>query len=88
MAFLQRVDSVILRHIHLIFMAFLQRVASGILRHIHLIFMAFLLCVASWEKRSTFYLFQSLSMATQRGNVASILGTVPNMKKLDEIYSL
>ena len=46
------------------------------------------ICEVSGEKRSTFYLFQSLSMATQRGNVASILGTVPNMKKLDEIYSL
>ena len=41
---------------------------------------------ATGEKRSTFFLFQSLSMATQRGNVASVLGTVPSVKKLDELY--
>ena len=40
------------------------------------------------EKRSTQYLFQRLSMATQRGNVASILGTTPNMRNLDEIFYL
>ena len=40
------------------------------------------------NKRSTFYLFQSISMAIQRGNAASILGTVKPNKKLDEIYYL
>ena len=40
------------------------------------------------EKRSRYFLFQALSMATQRGNVASILGTAPNVKKMDEIYYL
>ena len=40
------------------------------------------------EKRSTSYLFQSISIATQRGNAASVIGTVPNTKKLDEIYEL
>ena len=40
------------------------------------------------EKRSTFYLFQSISMAVQRGNAASILGTVKSSEKLDEIFYL
>ena len=40
------------------------------------------------EKRARYFLFQALSMATQRGNVASILGTTPNVKKMDEIYYL
>ena len=40
------------------------------------------------EKRSRYFLFQALSMATQRGNVASILGTAPNVKKMDEIFYL
>ena len=40
------------------------------------------------NKRSTFFLFQSISMAIQRGNAASILGTVKPGKKLDKIYYL
>ena len=40
------------------------------------------------EKKSTFYLFQSISVAIQRGNAASILGTVKTGKKLDEIFYL
>ena len=40
------------------------------------------------EKRATSYLFQSISIATQRGNAASVLGTLPNTRKLDEIYYL
>ena len=40
------------------------------------------------EKRATEYLIQSLSMTVQRGNAASILGTVGPMCKLDEIYDL
>ena len=40
------------------------------------------------EKRSTFFLFQSISMAVQRGNAASILGTVKSSEKLDEIFYL
>ena len=43
---------------------------------------------ATGEKRSKYYLFQAISMAVQRGNVASILGTMPNLRKLDEIYFL
>ena len=42
----------------------------------------------SGEKKSATFLFQSLSMAIQRGNVASALGTVPKMKELHEIYEL
>ena len=40
------------------------------------------------EKRSTHYLFQAISMAIQRGNVASILGTAPPQKQMDEIFYL
>ena len=40
------------------------------------------------DKRSTSYLFQSLSMAVQRGNAASVMGTIPPHKKLDELYLL
>ena len=40
------------------------------------------------EKRATSYLIQSLSMTVQRGNAASILGTVGETNKLEEIYDL
>ena len=40
------------------------------------------------EKRSTSHLFQRIGVAIQRGNVASIRGTVPNTKILTEIYDL
>ena len=40
------------------------------------------------EKRSCSYLFQSISMAVQRGNVASIRGSLPNDKLLSEIFYL
>ena len=40
------------------------------------------------EPRATSFLFQTLSMATQRGNAASVMGTLPNNKKLDEIFEL
>ena len=43
---------------------------------------------ATGEKRSTCYLFQSLSIATQRGNIASIKGSMPNHKTMHEIYYL
>ena len=41
---------------------------------------------ATGERQATAFLFQSLSMAVQRGNSASILGTVPVSEKLDELY--
>ena len=40
------------------------------------------------DKRSTSFLFQAISMAIQRGNVASIRGSVPNFKTLHELYYL
>ena len=40
------------------------------------------------ESRSTSYLFQSISIAIQRGNVASIRGSVPNCKTMNEIFYL
>ena len=44
------------------------------------------LCDITGEKRSTFYLFQRISMAVQRGNATSILGTVSSSSNLDEIF--
>ena len=40
------------------------------------------------EPKSTGYLLQSISVAIQRGNCASIIGTVTNQKRLDELYYL
>ena len=40
------------------------------------------------DKRSTSFLFQAIGIATQRGNAASIAGTVPSAKRLDELYYL
>ena len=42
----------------------------------------------SGEAKSTSFLIQRISMAVQRGNVASILGTLPAGKELEEIFSL
>ena len=42
----------------------------------------------SGEKRSTSYLLQSISMAIQRGNAMSVLGTVKQERNLVEIYNL
>ena len=43
---------------------------------------------ATGEERSTSFIFQSIGMAIQRGNAASITGTTPNMKSLHELYYL
>ena len=43
---------------------------------------------ATGEKKAKYYLFQAISMAIQRGNVISILGTTPNCKKMDEVFYL
>ena len=40
------------------------------------------------EKRSTSFLFQAISISIQRGNAASVAGTVPSARRLDEIYLL
>ena len=45
-------------------------------------------CDLTGEKRSTSYLLQSISIAIQRGNTASVMGTVYNDRKLEEIYNL
>ena len=45
-------------------------------------------CDPTGEKRSTSYLLQSISIAIQRGNAASLMGTVYNGRKLEEIYNL
>merc|ERR1712020_54115 len=38
------------------------------------------------EKRSSFYLFQNISIAIQRGNASCVLGTIPLSEGLDEIF--
>ena len=43
---------------------------------------------ATGEKRSTSHLFQSIGIAVQRGNAASVIGTLPSTKKMDEIFDL
>jgi hypothetical protein len=40
------------------------------------------------ERRSTSFLIQRLSLAVQRGNAASILGTLPAGRELHEIFNL
>ena len=40
------------------------------------------------DKRSASFLFQAISMAVQRGNIASIRGSVPDTKTLSELYYL
>ena len=40
------------------------------------------------EKRSTAYLIQRISIAIQKGNAASIMGTIPPSKNLEEIFYL
>lgn len=44
--------------------------------------------IVSGDARSTTFLIQRLSIAIQRGNVSSILGTLPPGKALDEIFLL
>ena len=41
---------------------------------------------ATGEKRSTSFLFQSISIAIQRGNSSCVLGTVPHSEGLEEIF--
>jgi hypothetical protein len=42
----------------------------------------------TFERRSTSYLHQRLSIAIQRGNAASVRGTIPQTKTLNEVYYL
>ena len=41
---------------------------------------------ATGEKRSTFFLSQSISVAIQRGNAACIIGTAPSSEGLEKIF--
>ena len=41
---------------------------------------------ATGERKSTFFLTQSISMAIQRGNASCVLGTVPHSEGLEEIF--
>ena len=41
---------------------------------------------ATGERKSTFFLTQSIFMAIQRGNASCVLGTVPHSEGLEEIF--
>ena len=43
------------------------------------------LCIITGDKRSTFYLFQRISMSIQRGNAASVLGYINEFLIFDVI---
>ena len=40
------------------------------------------------DKQSTYYLLQQISMAVQRGNIASIMGTLPDQRQWDKIFHM
>ena len=40
------------------------------------------------DKKSTYYLLQQISMTIQRGNITSIMGTIPNQRRWDEIFHM
>ena len=40
------------------------------------------------DKRSSSFLFQAISMEVQRGNCASVLGTVESPKLLQELFNV
>ena len=40
---------------------------------------------ATKDKRSTYQLFEAISVATQRGNLLSVLGSLPNTKMLSDL---
>lgn len=44
--------------------------------------------IITGEPKSTFYLIQRISLAVQRGNVASVMGSIPSSKRLEEIFYL
>ena len=43
---------------------------------------------SSFEGRASAFLYQRLSIAIQRGNAASVFGTIPHTKTLEEVYQL
>jgi hypothetical protein len=44
------------------------------------------LIVGSGDYRATFFLYQRISLAIQRGNAGSILGTLPYATPLEEVH--
>ena len=40
------------------------------------------------DKQSKYHLLQQISMAVQRGNIASIMGTLPNQRQWDKIFHM
>ena len=46
------------------------------------------IAVATGEPRSTQFLFQRLSIAIQRGNAASVVGTASSDECLDDVFYL
>ena len=40
------------------------------------------------DKQSTYNLLQQISMTIQRGNIASIMGTLPNQRQWDKIFHM
>ena len=44
------------------------------------------ICEATGEKRSTYFLLQSISMAVQRANAACVLGTAPTSTGLEGLF--
>ena len=46
------------------------------------------ICDLTGEKKSTSYLLMFISIAIQRGNTGSVMGTVIKDRKLEEIYNL
>ena len=44
--------------------------------------------LASGDKQATFKVLQNVSMEEQRGNIASILGTLPSPKSFNQLFYL
>ena len=42
--------------------------------------------MASGDQQATFKLLQNISLEVQRGNIASILGTLPTPKSFNQLY--
>jgi hypothetical protein len=46
------------------------------------------LIIESGDSRAKFFFYQRISLAVQRGNAASILGTLPYATPFEEVHSL
>ena len=44
--------------------------------------------LASGDKQATFKLLQNISIEVQRGNIASIIGTLPSSKSFNQLFYL